>query len=74
MFVLSSSNIHKHFNIDGLPGFLKGNLQVTPDEHAAWLQEMKAFYVEQFQPMMVGLADAPGSVKPPSLWETALKK
>jgi len=74
MFVLSSSNVHKHFNPEGVPTFLKGQHSRSHDDHAAWIADLKAFYHEEFAPMMNAIADNPGSVRPPELWEPAHKK
>jgi hypothetical protein len=70
-FVLSSDNITKHFDKSLLPTYLKGDLQYSPEQRAAWVEELKKFYTEEFQPMMVSIADAPGSVKAPELFEPA---
>jgi len=70
-FVLSSDHIAKHFDRTALPTFLKGDLQFNADQQAAWVEELKEFYTKEFQPMMVALADAPGSVKAPELFEQA---
>lgn len=71
MFVLSSQHISKHFDVNNVPTFAGGKLQYTEEQQAAWVEELKEFYLKEFQPLMVALADAPGSVKAPELFEPA---
>jgi len=74
MFILSSSNIGKHFNKSQVPTFLKGDLDFSPDEQEAFLKDMKEFYLTEFRPQISQIADAPGTGKKPELWEPASSK
>jgi len=74
VFVLSSSNISKHFDKSQVPGFLKGDLTWGAAEQTAWIAELKSFYTEHFLPAVAPLADNPEGQKHPELWEPAGKK
>jgi hypothetical protein len=66
VFVLSSSNIHKHFNKSLVPTWLKGDKVCSPSTE--W-DDVKAFYHNEFLPGILSVADAPGEGKKPDLWE-----
>jgi hypothetical protein len=74
VFVLSSSNISKHFDKSQVPAFLKGDLTWTAAEQSAWVGELKTFYHDQFLPALVPLTDNPEGQKHPELWEPAGRK
>jgi hypothetical protein len=66
VFVVSSSNVVKHFNKEQVPTWLKGDKKTDPANE--W-DDVKAFYEHEFLPTMIALADAPGDGKKPELWE-----
>jgi uncharacterized lipoprotein YmbA len=74
VFVLSSSNIGKHFDKSQVPTWLKGDLAWGAGEQSAWVAEMKSFYEKDFLPAITPLADNPDGQKHPELWEPAGRK
>jgi len=70
VFVLSSSNVGKHFDKASTPTWLKGDKHTSP---ATEWDDVKAFYHNEFLPSIMSVADAPGGKKP-ELWEPAGKK
>jgi len=73
VFVLKSENISKHYDKSSVPSFLKGDKQYPVERPEDWA-DVKAFYHDEFLPMVTALADAPGTAKVPDLWEPAGKK
>jgi hypothetical protein len=71
VFILSSSNIGKHFDKAQTPTFAKGDHPTQPTKE--W-DDVKAFYHKEFLPTMLSVADAPGSGKAPELWEPKASK
>jgi len=71
VYVVAGSNVTKHFDKATVPTWLKGDKAVDPTQ--GW-DDVKAFYHNEFLPAMSVVADAPGEVKKPELWESAGKK
>jgi len=70
VFVVSSSNVGKHFEKEQVPTWLKGDKKTDPANEWA---DIKAFYETEFLPAVTSVADAPGEGKKPELWEPARK-
>jgi len=70
VFVVTSSNVAKHFDKAQTPTWLKGDKKTDPANEWA---DVKAFYESEFLPAITAIADAPGDGKKPELWEPAKK-
>jgi hypothetical protein len=68
---VSGDNVLKHFDKSEIPSFVKGDWSPSAEEKEAWIAELKTFYTSEFLPIMTALADNPGSVKAPELFEPA---
>jgi hypothetical protein len=71
VFVVSASNVSKHFDKAVTPTWLKGDKKTDPANE--W-DDVKAFYESEFYPAIIAIADDPGAGKKPELWEPAHKK